>query len=289
MKNKTKYNSNISNVSNLTAFAENSSNRNKNYENTKDALFNPKNEFILNKKMNKKNKKSQKKKKLYNTFFLKRPVYYDEFDEVNMEKWYKNRIKIFSDEENDKKNIYKLYSDDKVRTRSSLLKAEKENGIYVIRKDMDIVGKIKWNLFSSHFKVYDGKDNLLEEIIYNFNFMGWNGPTKLQILIPKTISKNKSWSKTKNRNALHKIESKSPEYNEMFNFYTLKFIRRKVIPNEKNLQLIYSEYKEDKNNILLQFAQNHQNEFILDYKYPFNNIIAFAVAITAFTSRTFFK
>ena len=206
-----------------------------------------------------------------------------------MEKWYKNRIKIFSDEENDKKNIYKLYSDDKVRTRSSLLKAEKENGIYVIRKDMDIVGKIRWNLFSSHFKVYDGKDNLLEEIIYNFNFMGWNGPTKLQILIPKTISKNKSWSKTKNRNTLYKIESKLPEYNEMFNIYTLKFIRRKVIPNEKNLQLIYSEYKEDNNNILLQFAQNHQNEFILDYKYPFNNIIAFSVAITAFTSRTFFK
>jgi hypothetical protein len=289
MKNKTKYNSNISNVSNLTSFAENSSNRNKNFENTNDALFNPKNEFILNKKMNKKNKKSQKKKKLYNTFFLKRPVYYDEFDEVNMEKWYKNRIKIFSDEENDKKNIYKLYSDDKVRTRSSLLKAEKENGIYVIRKDMDIVGKIRWNLFSSHFKVYDSKDNLMEEIIFNFNFMGLNGPTKLHIYIPKTTSKSKSWSKTKNRNLLHKIESKSPEYNDMFNIYTLKFIRRKVIPNEKNLQLIYSEYKEDNNNILLQFAQVHQNEFILDYKYPFNNIIAFAVAITAFTSRTFFK
>ena len=289
MKNKTKYNSNFSNVSNFTSFAENSSNRNKNYENTNDALFNPINEFILNKKINKKNKKSQKKKKLYNTFYLKRPVYYDEFDEVNMEKWYKNRIKIFTNEENDKKCTYKLYSDDKVRTRSSLLKAEKENGIYVIRKDMDIVGKIRWNLFSSHFKVYDGKDNLLEEIIYNFNFMGWNGPTKLQILIPKTTGNNKSWSKTKNRKVLHKIESKSPVFNEMFNIYTLKFIRRKVIPNEKNLQLIYSEYKEDNNNILLQFAQNHQNEFILDYKYPFNNIIAFAVAITALTSRTFFK
>jgi len=289
MKNKTKHNSNNSNLSNLTSFTENPSNRSKNYENTNDALFNPINEFILNKKVNKKNKKSHKKKKLYNTFFLKRPVYYDEFDEVNMEKWYKNRIKIFKDEENDTKLIYNLCSDDKIRTRSSLLKAEKENGIYVIRKDIDIVGKIRWNLFSSHFKVFDGKDNLLEEIIYNFNFLGWNGPTKLQILIPKTPSKKKSWSKTKNRKVLHKIENKSPEYNELFNIYTLKFIRRKVIPNEKNLQLIYSEYKEDNNNILLQFAQYKKNEFILDYKYPFNNIIAFAVAITALTSRTFFK
>lgn len=288
MKNKAKYNSNISNVSNLTSFTENSSNFNKNYENTNDALF-PINEFILNKKINKKSKKSQKKNKLYNTFFLNRPVYYDEFDEINMEKWYKNRIKIFKDEENDKKYIYKLYSDDRIRPHSSLLKAEKENGIYVIRKDMDIVGKIRWNIFSCHFKVLDCKDNLLEEIIFNFNFMGWNGPTKLQILIPKTVSKNKSWSKSKNRKVLHKIENKSPEYNEIFNIYTLKFIRRKVIPNERNLELIYSEYKEDDNNILLQFAQYNKNEFILDYKYPFNNIIAFAVAITAFTSRTFFK
>jgi len=151
------------------------------------------------------------------------------------------------------------------------------------------VAKIKWNIFSNHFKVYDDKDNLIEEIIYNFNFKGWNGPTKLQILIPKNATKKNSWSKNKNRKILNKMENKLPEYNDIFNVYVLKFIRRKVIPNEKNIQVIYSEYKEDNNNILLQFAQSDKKEFILDYKYPFNNITSFALGITSLSSRTFCK
>ena len=80
-----------------------------------------------------------------------------------------------------------------------------------------------------------------------------------------------------------------PEFNEFFNVYVLKFLRRKVIPNEKNMQVIYSDYKEEKNNILLQFAQSNNNEYILDYKYPFNDITAFALGLTHLSSRTFFK
>jgi len=62
MKNKTKHNSNNSNLSNLTSFTENRSNRAKNYENTNDALFNPINEFILSKKVNKKTENPIRKK-----------------------------------------------------------------------------------------------------------------------------------------------------------------------------------------------------------------------------------
>ena len=80
--------------------------------------------------------------------------------------------------------------DERGKSRSLLLTAQKEKGIYVIRNNEGIVAKIRWNIFSSNFKVYDDKDNLIEEIIYNFNFKGWNGPTKLKILLPKT-EKNK--------------------------------------------------------------------------------------------------
>ena len=280
-----------SNRTNLSAYTENNdeSYRNKNLENTKDTLFNPINEFILNKKIVRRSKNSKNKKLSNKTFSIKPSFYYDEFDDINMEKWYKNRIKITKDLYNEKKLIYKLYSDDKIKFRSHLLTAEKEKGIYAIKNDDGIEASIKWNIFSNHFKIFDDKDNLIEEIIYNFNFKGWNGPTKLKIIIPKTASRKKSWSKTKNRKVLHQIENKSPVYNEIFSTYVLKFIRRKVIPNEKNMQLIYSEYKEDNNNILLQFAQSNKNEFILDYKYPFNKTTAFALAITALSSRTFCK
>ena len=282
---------NDSNGSNVTSYTENVEelNRNENLENTNDVLFNQINEFILNKKLVKSSKNLSNKKKINKSFCFRPQEYYDEWDDVNIEKWFKNKIKITNNEKNSKKKVYKLYSDDKNKTRSSLLKAEKERGAYIIRNNERIVAKIKWNIFSNHFKVYDDKDNLIEEIIYNFNFKGWNGPTKLQILIPKNATKKNSWSKNKNRKILNKMENKLPEYNDIFNVYVLKFIRRKVIPNEKNLQVIYTEYKEDNNNILLQFAQSDEKEFILDYKYPFNNITSFALGITSLSSRTFCK
>ena len=239
--------------------------------------------------MVKSSKNLKNKKKINKSFCFRPQEYYDEWDDVNIEKWFKNKIKITNNEKNSKKKVYKLYSDDKNKTRSSLLKAEKERGAYIIRNNERIVAKIRWNIFSNHFKVYDDKDNLIEEIIYNFNFKGWNGPTKLQILIPKNAIKKNSWSKNKNRKILNKMENKLPEYNDIFNVYVLKFIRRKVIPNEKNLQVIYTEYKEDNSNILLQFAQSDEKEFILDYKYPFNNITSFALGITSLSSRTFCK
>ena len=282
---------NDSNGSNVTSYTENVEelNRNESLENTNDVLFNQINEFILNKKLVKSSKNLSNKKKINKSFCFRPQEYYDEWDDVNIEKWFKNKIKITNNEKNSKKKVYKLYSDDKNKTHSSLLKAEKERGAYIIRNNERIVAKIKWNIFSNHFKVYDDKDNLIEEIIYNFNFKGWNGPTKLQILIPKNATKKNSWSKNKNRKILNKMENKLPEYNDIFNVYVLKFIRRKVIPNEKNLQVIYTEYKEDNNNILLQFAQSDEKEFILDYKYPFNNITSFALGITSLSSRTFCK
>ena len=279
---------NESNGSNVTSYTENVEelNRNESLENTNDVLFNQINEFILNKKLVKSSKNLSNKKKINKSFSFRPQEYYDEWDDVNIEKWFKNKIKITNNEKNPKKKVYKLYSDDK---NKSLLTAEKERGAYIIRNNEGIVAKIKWNIFSNHFKVYDDKDNLIEEIIYNFNFKGWNGPTKLQILIPKNATKKNSWSKNKNRKILNKMENKLPEYNDIFNVYVLKFIRRKVIPNEKNIQVIYSEYKEDNNNILLQFAQSDKKEFILDYKYPFNNITSFALGITSLSSRTFCK
>ena len=282
---------NDSNGSNVTSYTENVEelNRNESLENTNDVLFNQINEFILNKKLVKSSKNLSNKKKINKSFCFRPQEYYDEWEDVNMDKWFKNKIKITNNEKNSKKKVYKLYSDDKNKTRSSLLKAEKERGAYIIRNNERIVAKIRWNIFSNHFKVYDDKDNLIEEIIYNFNFKGWNGPTKLQILIPKNATKKNSWSKNKNRKILNKMENKLPEYNDIFNVYVLKFIRRKVIPNEKNLQVIYTEYKEDNNNILLQFAQSDEKEFILDYKYPFNNITSFALGITSLSSRTFCK
>ena len=86
---------------------------------------------------------------------------------------------------------------------------------------------------------------------------------------------------------MHRMENKSPEYNSIYKCYVLNFVNRKVIPNENNIQIIYSDINEDKNNILLQFAQVEKDEYILDFKYPFNNITALSLALTTLSSRMF--
>ena len=284
-------NFNDSYISAVTASTENHDQSfiSKDLENTNDILLFPLNEFPFNKTLKKVNQNKKPNKKLSNkTFFLSKPSLFKE-DDINTEKWFTNKIRINYQEKNKNKILYKLIKDDKYKTHQILM-AQKEKGIYVIRNNFCICAKIRWNLFSNHFKVFDEKNNLIEEIIYEFNFKGWKGPTKLKILLPKAMKNEKSLSNIKrNKNLVYNMKNKNPIYNDFFKVYTLNFINRKVIANEKNFQVILSDYKEDNNDILLQFALSENNEFILDFKYPFNNITAFSLAITAMASRMFCK
>ena len=286
-------NYNDSNTSAVTTSTENHDQSfiSKELENTNDILLLHLNDFSINKAFKKeKSNKKIKKRLSKKTFFLSKSSFFKE-DDINTEKWYTNKIKLTYPEKNSKKVLYRLFKDEKYKTHlHQTLMAKKEKGIYIIRNNFGISAKIRWNLFSNHFKVFDESNNLIEEIIYEFNFKGWNGPTKLKILLPKQTTKEASLINfSGNKNLVYNIKNKTPIYNDYFKVYTLNFIKRKVIPNEKNFQLIFYDYKEDNNDILLQFAQSVNNEFILDYKFPFNNITAFALAITAMASRTFCK
>jgi len=287
-------NFNDSYTSAITASTENQdqSFSSKVLENTNDILLIHLNEFSINNTFKKTETKKTPKKKLSNkTFFLSKPSLFKE-DDINTEKWFTNKIRVNPAGKNSKKILYQLIKDDKFKKTHShqVLMAQKEKGIYIIRNNFGICAKIRWNLFSNHFKVFDESNNLIEEIIYEFNFKGINGPTKLKILLPKITKNEKSLVNiTGNKKLVYNMKNKSPVYNDFFKVYTLQFIRRKVIPNEKNFQIIFSDYKEDSNDILLQFAQSENDEFILDFKHPFNNITAFALAITAMSSRTFCK
>ena len=294
MSKKMSQNFNDSYTSAITASTENQdqSFSSKVLENTNDILLIHLNEFSINNTFKKTETKKTPKKKLSNkTFFLSKPSLFKE-DDINTEKWFTNKIRLNPAGKNSKKILYQLLKDDKFKKTHShqVLMAQKEKGIYIIRNNFGICAKIRWNLFSNHFKVFDESNNLIEEIIYEFNFKGINGPTKLKILLPKITKNEKSLVNiTGNKKLVYNMKNKSPVYNDFFKVYTLLFIRRKVIPNEKNFQIIFSDYKEDSNDILLQFAQSENDEFILDFKHPFNNITAFALAITAMSSRTFCK
>jgi hypothetical protein len=265
-----------------------------NFENTNKALLNVQADLLLNKKVVKVSNSLIKN----NSVQLKNNIIVnDETFNINKNEWIRNRLKIDTNMQ-ERKIIYRLETENENNSSNSIdvLSAYKDNGFYVIFKyineknnyDKEIKAKIKWNMFSNHFKIFDRNDNIIEEIIYNFNFKGWNGPTKLQILLPTSKPNIINGIGVNNSKLyMHKMENKQPEYNSIYKCYVLNFIKRKVIPNEKNMQIVYSDLKEDKSNILLQFAQTEKNEYILDYKYPFNNITALALAMTNLSSRMF--
>ena len=265
-----------------------------NFENTNKALLNVQTDLLLNKKIVKVSNSLTKN----NSVQLKNNIIVnDDSFNINKNEWIRNRLKIDTNMQ-ERKIIYSLESENENNSSRSIdiLSAYKDNGFYVIFKyineknnyDKEIKAKIKWNMFSNHFKIFDRNDNIIEEIIYNFNFKGWNGPTKLQVLLPTSKQNIINGIGVNNSKLyMHKMENKQPEYNSIYKCYVLNFIKRKVIPNEKNMQIVYSDLKEDKSNILLQFAQTEKNEYILDYKFPFNNITALALAMTNLSSRMF--
>lgn len=273
---------------------------NSNFENTNNALLNNNNrDFLLNKKIVKLQNSNNFIPKNNSVQLKNNILINDEPNITDRNKWFQTRLTITGDMK-ERKVIYNLYSEpDKENNigEKNLLSAYKDKGFYAIFKylnvkknyDKEIKARIKWNMLSNHFKIYDSNNNILEEIIYSFNFKGWNGPTKLCIYIPFTnkVINNGIGQVSDNKMFMHKMENKSPEYNSIYKCYVLNFLNRKVIPNEKNIQIIYSDLKEDKNNILLQFAQVQNDEYILDYKYPFNNITALALALTNLSSRIF--
>ena len=285
----------------ISGFFNNNENieENSNFENTNNSLLVNNKGFLLNKKIVKLPNSNDFIPKNNSVQLKNNILINDEPINIDRNKWYQTRLKITNNMK-ERKVIYNLDSEPDKENKigaQNILSAYKDKGFYAIYKyinakknyDKEIKAKIKWNMLSNHFKIYDSNNNILEEIIYNFNFRGWNGPTKLSIYIPFTnkIIFNGNGQGNDNRIFMHKMQNKSPEYNSIYKCYVLNFINRKVIPNEKNIQIIYSDLKEDKNNILLQFAQVENDEYILDYKYPFSNITALALALTNLSTRIF--
>ena len=263
-------------------------------ENTNNALLISTKEFMLNKKIIK-----GQQGQFSNTIIKSNSLFHeDEELAKKRNEWKKNILKISSNMQ-ERKIIYSLepeLGDDLSNKNKNTIFAYKDNGFYAIYKyinshnnyDKEIKARLKWNFLSNKFKIFDNKNKLIEEINYNLNFKGWSGPTKLQVIIHENNNLNFDFM-----NNAYKMENKSPEYNSIYKTYVLNFINRKVIPNEKNIQIIFMKNEGwnngNKNDILLQFAQTQNNEFILDFKYPFNNITAFALALSCLSSRTFCK
>ena len=235
------------------------------------------------------------KNKIYNSdmnYLQKSSIPFLE-DNINLKKpkireW--SRYKITKKIESKQLNLYLF--DDNGGKNYLILYAKKENKHYTIYNEKNNpISYIKWNFLSSNFKVYDNNNKELLNIIYDINIKGLNGPIKMKIILTKDTNYSpRQWynnqTKSYNNDIVYVMENKQPVYNQIYKCYVLKFIDRKIKTSSKNFQIVFkSNSEEDQNNILLQFAETEQGFFILDYKFPFNDVTAFAVGLIANSSK----
>ncbi len=71
-----------------------------------------------------------------------------------------------------------------------------------------------------------------------------------------------------------------PKFNEQRGCYTLNFYGRVSKASARNFQLIESGFEDD-DEIFLSHGKCSTNEFNLDFRAPFNQLIGFAISLSA--------
>jgi tubby-related protein 1 len=186
----------------------------------------------------------------------------------------------------------------------------------------DILGKLRSNMFSSEYTVYDsrihrsveqgqGGNNVRAElgaVIYQKlqNNCSTIPPRKMQVCInpvetnvetpptytPKTqpeemlkLLKYKFDTASRNFSIL---ESKTPQWDEKLESFVLNFGGRVTMDSEKNFQLVQSSNNKDANKeqvVLLQFGRVAKDEFTMDFQWPLSPFLAFALSLSSCDSK----
>ncbi|KAF8564991.1 hypothetical protein P879_04758 [Paragonimus westermani] len=146
--------------------------------------------------------------------------------------------------------------------------------------------------------LYAVRDNLRElaAIIYDTNVLGFKGPRKMTVLIPRMLDNDQraefgvgtandglveAW-KQKCMNNLMELHNKNPVWNEDTQSYVLNFYGRVTQASVKNFQIVHDA---DVNYVIMQFGRVAEDLFTMDYAYPMCALQAFGIALSSFDGK----
>lgn len=188
--------------------------------------------------------------------------------------------------------------------KSEFIISKKPFQVENVETEENIIGRVRSNFIGTAFVVYDNNkkkvnkddiENLRKElcsVIYESNILGFKGPRKMTIIIPR-LDENENYIKCKPKNVKETLierskdpfdkeilvlHNKSPQWNEETQSYVLNFNHRVRIASVKNFQIINND---DLDYIIMQFGKTRKNIFTLDFRYPFSALIAFSIALTS--------
>lgn len=174
------------------------------------------------------------------------------------------------------------------------------------RKSPNCVGKVRANMLGTAFSVYDGGVNPdkagagavrheLAAVEYETNVLGTKGPRVMKLYIPSIkpdgsvnsvpqSDSNGLVAQYRAGNALNTavLINKPPKWSDSLGAYCLNFKGRVTVASVKNFQMCYEDNVEP---VLLQFGKTGDDEFTMDYTYPFNALQAFGVVLSSFDSK----
>ncbi|KPM11875.1 tubby-related protein 3-like protein, partial [Sarcoptes scabiei] len=188
------------------------------------------------------------------------------------------------------------------------------NNAFDISRDR-CMAKLKSNVLGTQFTAIrllpNGLRHEISSITYETNVLGFKGPRKMTIIIPKPDEKTNSLSNLtlqeefkRNSRAIMVLKNKVPIWNEETQSYVLNFHGRVTQASVKNFQLIFTSTKQtrsgqltasssedakqivDTNELVsLQFGRVSNTHFSCDVSWPLSLLQAFAIALSSFDSK----
>lgn len=192
------------------------------------------------------------------------------------------------------------------------------NSSYIIATSLEnlnsdiFVGKLKSNnLIGTRFTCYDhgrkpeATDMLRREkdenlrcefasILYDQNVLGFKGPRKMTIILPKMDEDSKKAVTIRPAQAAETLlgyfdeadlsnitvhHNRQPNWNEKTQSYVLNFNGRVTQASVKNFQITESDNPQS---TIMQFGRIRNDNFTMDYRYPLSAVQAFGIALSSF-------
>jgi hypothetical protein len=176
-------------------------------------------------------------------------------------------------------------------------KRQATNPKYVILDSKGVnLGDVNSSALGTSFLLFEGEaKEEVAAVIYEPNFLGHNGPRKMNVLIPAMQPDGRrappdplkrglkqTLSAPSGDQSVVSLFNKVPQWNDETQSFVLNFNGRVSLASVKNFQIVHNM---DLEHIALQFGRIAVNEFSLDVQYPFSLLQAFGIALTSFDSK----
>ena len=209
-------------------------------------------------------------------------------------------------------DVFLMAARKRKKSKSSNYLIATAQGKDIINPREEILGKLRSNFLGTSFAIFDNGYNPMKNkikssnqeharkqygsVAYETNILGFKGPRKMTVLLPKTLKTGKPITiqpKSEDETLAERfrkgelddmliLKNKQPQWNDESQSYVLNFNGRVTAASVKNFQIIHES---DPTYIILQFGRVSDGKFTIDIQYPITPFQAFTVALSSFDAK----